>query len=86
MLEEVAHAFEKHGSKNCAELADRLESIVESHADEIEALGQSDRSAESRERMAKHKKRIDAAVETIVEHADRCRDEPRVGEALAKIL
>jgi phage-related tail protein len=86
VVEAMADVFEKHGGGDCDKLADRLDALVRSRADDLDALAESDKSTESRERSAKYKKRIEAAVERIVANAGKCGAEPRVAAALKKIF
>ena len=86
LVEAMADVFEKHGDGDCGKLADKLDALVAERADDLDALADSDKSAEDRAKTAKYKKRIGTAVDRIVAHAQKCGAEPRVSETLQKIL
>jgi hypothetical protein len=86
VVEALADVFEKHGEGDCGKLADKLDAVVQERASDLEALAESDKTAEGRAKSAKFKKRIGAAVDRIVAHAGKCGAEPRVADTLQKIL
>jgi hypothetical protein len=86
LVEAMADVFERHGDGDCGKLADKLDALVSERAEDLDALAESDKSADSRAKSAKFKKRIGAAVDRIVANAGKCGAEPRVAETLQKLL
>ncbi len=86
LVEAIADVFEKHGDGDCGKLADKLDTLVAERASDLEALAESDKTADGRAKSAKFKKRIGAAVDRIVANAAKCGAEPRVADTLQKIL
>lgn len=86
LVEAIADVFEKHGEGDCDKLADKLDALVSERSDDLEALAESDKTADSRAKTAKFKKRIGNAVDRIVQNAAKCGAQPRVQETLGKIL
>jgi hypothetical protein len=86
LVEAMADVFEKHGDGDCGKLADKLDALVAERSDDLDALAESDKSAEGRAKTAKFKKRIGNAVDRIVQNAQKCGAEPRVAETLQKLL
>lgn len=86
LVEGIADVFEKHGEGDCDKLADKLDALVSARPDDLDALAESDKTADSRAKTAKFKKRIGNAVDRIVKNAAKCGAQPRVQETLQKIL
>jgi demethoxyubiquinone hydroxylase (CLK1/Coq7/Cat5 family) len=86
LVEAIADVFEKHGEGDCDKLADKLDALVRERSEDLAALAESDKTADSRARSAKFKKRIGNAVDRIVQNAAKCGAQPRVQETLGKIL
>ena len=86
LVEEIATVFDQHGDGDCDKLANRLDTILKDNAGALEALAESDGSKEARKRSAKYQARIDKAFLKIVDKASKCGAEPRVSEAIAKIM
>lgn len=86
LIEAIADVFEKHGEGDCDKLADKLDALVSARSEDLDALAESDKTADSRAKTAKFKKRIGNAVDRIVKNAAKCGAQPRVQETLQKIL
>jgi hypothetical protein len=85
LVEQIAEVFSTYG-EDCDELAKRLDRTLDGEDDALRALGESDATEGGRKRIAPYRKRIDAAVGTIVDHAAKCGSDPRVAKVVEKLL
>jgi hypothetical protein len=83
LLEEMAATMEKHDG-DCDKLATELTRLRKNNGDAMKALRETDKlSADERKSFdAKYQKRIDKAMEKMVDHATSCRGNPKIAEAM----
>ena len=83
LLEEMAGAMEKLDG-NCDKLADELSRLRKGNGDAMKALAESDKLTTDERKAfdAKYQKRVDKAMQKMVEHAASCRDNPKIAEAM----
>jgi hypothetical protein len=86
LVERIAEVFEQHGDGDCDKLANRLDTILKENPQALAALAESDGSKEAQKRSAKYQARIDKAFRKIVDKAAKCGAEPRVSDAIARIM
>lgn len=83
LLEEMGRAMEKHDG-DCDKLATELTRLRKDNGDAMKALADSDKLGPDERKAfdAKYQKRIDRAMQKMVEHAAACRDNPKIAEAM----
>jgi uncharacterized protein YdiU (UPF0061 family) len=83
LLENMASAMERLDGK-CDKLADELARLRKDNGDAMKALAESDklRPDERKAFDAKYQKRIDRAMQKMVEHAASCQNDPKIAEAM----
>ncbi len=83
LLEDMARAMEKYDG-DCDKLASELTRLRKDNGDAMKALAESDKLSQDDRKAfdAKYQKRIDRAMQRMVEHAASCRDNPKIAEAM----
>jgi hypothetical protein len=83
LLEAMASAMETHDG-DCEKLAAELTRLRKDRGDAMRALGDSDKLGPDERKAfdAKYQKRIDKAMQKMIEHAASCRNDPRIAEAM----